>query len=337
MYSKYEIAKAQGVSLLDYVQSRGYELIYSHSDVRLKEHDSLVISNNKWNWFSRNIGGGTLDFLIEYEGKGFKEAMQILLGEKGIDEKKPQYKEYNQNKNQNADKNISELPEKNSSYRRMYAYLNKTRCIDVEIINDMVNSKNLYEEKEHNNCVFLGRNKAGEVKYCLKIGTNTFKKFKGEIPGSDKSFNIELYSLPENSSVCIYESIIDAMSHATLLKQRGTSYKNYNRISLGGVSDLKLEQYLKDNKNIKKIVTCLDNDARGIKAALKIKKKYSKLGYEIAKIVPKHGKDFNDELVDQSSRKSMKDIDEKVNGYKALNQENMLPERKNIQYDMQSR
>jgi len=66
------------------------------------------------------------------------------------------------------------LPEKNTNYRRLYAYLNKTRFIDVNITNDMVNNKNLYEEKEHNNCVFLGRDKDGEVKYCLKVGTNTF-------------------------------------------------------------------------------------------------------------------------------------------------------------------
>ncbi len=111
MYSKYQIAKAQSISLLDYIESRGYELIYSHNEVRLKEHDSLVISNNKWKWFSRNVGGGALDFLIEYEGKGFKEAMQILLGEKGIDEKKPQFKEHIQK--QQKIKEISELPEKN--------------------------------------------------------------------------------------------------------------------------------------------------------------------------------------------------------------------------------
>lgn len=48
MYTKYQIAKAQNISLLDYIESRGYDLIYSHNEVRLKEHDSLVISNNKW-------------------------------------------------------------------------------------------------------------------------------------------------------------------------------------------------------------------------------------------------------------------------------------------------
>lgn len=80
------------------------------------------------------MGDGTLDFLIEYEGKGFKEAMQILLGEKSIDEKKPQFKEHIQKKQEI--KEISDLPEKNVNYRRMYAYLNKTRCIDLDIIND---------------------------------------------------------------------------------------------------------------------------------------------------------------------------------------------------------
>ncbi|TWH78166.1 hypothetical protein [Sedimentibacter saalensis] len=113
MYTKYQIAKVQNISLLDYVEGRGYELIYSHSDVRLKEHDSLVISNNKWKWFSRNIGGGTLDFLIEYEVRGFKEAMQTLLGEKGIDENKPQYKEHIEE--QHESKKLSELPYKNNS------------------------------------------------------------------------------------------------------------------------------------------------------------------------------------------------------------------------------
>ena len=334
MYTKYQIAKAQNIALLDYIESRGYELIYSHNEVRLKEHDSLVISNNKWKWFSRNKGGGTLDFLIEYEGKGFKEAMQMLLGEKGIDEKKPLFKEHIQK--QPKIKEIEELPEKNNNYRRMYAYLNKTRCIDVDIINDMVNNKNLYQDKEHNNCVFVGRDKEGQVKYCLKVGTNTYKKFKGEIPGSNKKFNVELYSFSENKSVYIYESIIDAMSHATLIKQRGSDYKNQNRISLGGVSDLKLEQYLIDNPNIKKIVVGLDNDEAGIEAGLKIKDKYTKLGYEVTKIVPKHGKDFNDELVEFNNRRSIKDINEDVSKYK-VDTNNKLPERKNISYASQSR
>ena len=88
--------------------------------------------------------------------------------------------------------------------------------------------------------------------------------------------------------------------------------------------------------HVKKIVVGLDNDEAGIEAGLKIKDKYTKLGYEVTKIVPKHGKDFNDELVGINSRKSLKNINQVVSQYKA-DTNNKLPERKNISYASQSR
>lgn len=319
-YTQEQIDTAKNIDLLDYLNQRGYNLINSaRNEYRLKEHDSLVISNNKWKWFSQNIGGSTLDFLTEYEKMSFKEAMNILLDERGSNVKS-KCKAYNEVKNEDKEKSkeLSELPEKNTNYRRVYAYLKKTRCIDYEIITDMVEAHNLYEDKEKHNCVFLGKDKAGEVKYCFKIGTSTEKKYKGEITGSDKRYNIELYSSLESDKVCVYESIIDAMSHATLIKLRGGDYKKESRISLGGVADLKLEQYLKDNPNIKNIVVCLDNDEAGINAGLKIKDNYSKLGYNITKIVPKNGKDFNDELValENNKKKSLDDIKSGIKEYR---------------------
>ncbi len=304
-YTRAQIDQAQSMDLLSYVESRGYSLIHDGRQVRLREHDSCVISNNKWKWFSQNKGGGTLDFLIAYENKSFKEAMQILLGEKEID-KKP--KQYVQQSEKEELKELSHLPEKNDNYRRLYAYLGKTRGIDYEIITEMVKSGTVYEDKEHHNCVFLGKDDNGEVKYCLKIGTTTDKKFKGELPGSDKRYNVELRNDKINWVVSTYESIIDAMSHETLIKNKGKDYTKTNKISLGGVSDLKLEQYLKDNPQITKIITCLDNDEVGIAAAIKIKEKYEKQGYIVTKIVPKIGKDFNDELV-ASIRDKKKTLD----------------------------
>ena len=50
-----------------------------------REHDSLKISNGKWMWWSRNIGGASaLDYLIKVKGISFTEAMGILSSEKGI-------------------------------------------------------------------------------------------------------------------------------------------------------------------------------------------------------------------------------------------------------------
>ena len=46
-----------------------------------REHDSLKISNGKWYWFSRGIGGrSALDYLIKVKGIPFKEAVGMILG-----------------------------------------------------------------------------------------------------------------------------------------------------------------------------------------------------------------------------------------------------------------
>lgn len=332
MYTQYQINKAKNMDLLDYIRQRGYSIIQSStSEYRLKEHDSLVISNNKWMWFSQDIGGDILDFVTKYEGKGFKEAMEILLEEKGQEK----VKEYVSNTVSEKVKNISELPEKAENYRRLFAYLNKTRKIDVSIIQDMINDGKLYQEKKYNNCVFLGKNNDEEVKYCLEIGTNSYKKYKGEIEGSNKAYGVELCSFSESNKVYIYESIIDAMSHATIIKNQGGNYKEHSRISLGCVGYVKLEQFLKDNPNVKVIVSCLDNDKAGIMMTKKIKEKYSEKGYIVKRMLPIK-KDFNDDLVELNSRKSLKDLKSDICSYKS-NNENMLTERKNNLYKSKSR
>lgn len=322
MYTQYQINKAKNMDLLDYMRQRGYSLIQSAAnEYRLKEHDSLVISNNKWKWFSHDIGGDTLDFVTKYEDKSFKDAMETLLGEKG----KEKVKEYESGNKEREVKEITELPEKSDNYRRLFAYLAKTRRIDSSIIQDLINEGMLYQEKEHNNCIFLGRNKDGEIKYCLKIGTTTYKKYKGEIKGSDKAYNVELCSSPESTKVYVYESIIDAMSHASMIKIQGCNYKEHNRVSLGGVADVKLEQFLKDNPNVKIIVSCLDNDEAGNKATSQIKEKYTPKGYIVKRILPRN-KDFNDDLIAlhekvEDEKKTMSEVDKVIKEKK----ENYMP------------
>ena len=46
-----------------------------------REHDSLIISNGKWCWFSRGIGGkSALDYLIKVKGIPFLEAVERIIG-----------------------------------------------------------------------------------------------------------------------------------------------------------------------------------------------------------------------------------------------------------------
>ena len=71
------------MDLLTYLQSYEPDNLrkISHDTWCTKEHDSLKISNGKWHWFSRHIGGKTaLDYLIKVKGIPFVNAVEIITG-----------------------------------------------------------------------------------------------------------------------------------------------------------------------------------------------------------------------------------------------------------------
>ena len=66
-YDSEAIEQARRVDLLTYLQTcEPQELVHVSGNVYCtKTHDSLRISNGKWCWFSRGIGGySALDYLI---------------------------------------------------------------------------------------------------------------------------------------------------------------------------------------------------------------------------------------------------------------------------------
>ena len=77
------IEQARQMDLLSYL--RAYEpnnLVRVGGSVYCtREHDSLKISNGKWFWWSRGIGGvSALDYLIKVKDYGFVEAVEALTG-----------------------------------------------------------------------------------------------------------------------------------------------------------------------------------------------------------------------------------------------------------------
>ena len=52
-------------------------------EYRWKEHDSLTVRGNKWFRHSQSKGGYPIDFFMEFYGKSFPEAVQLLTGESG--------------------------------------------------------------------------------------------------------------------------------------------------------------------------------------------------------------------------------------------------------------
>ena len=77
------ILQAKQMDLLTYLQNyEPGELIKLSGDAYCtKQHDSLKISNGKWYWFSRGIGGSSaLDYLIKVQGYSFANAVKTIAG-----------------------------------------------------------------------------------------------------------------------------------------------------------------------------------------------------------------------------------------------------------------
>lgn len=293
--SKEQLTAAREVDLLTYLRCfEPQELVHiSGSTYATRTHDSLKISNGKWFWWSRGIGGrNALDYLTAVEGLWLPEAVQRILGESPCIPPPPKPAVL-------YPKTEFTLPPKHADNRRVFAYL-RSRGIDAEIISHCIKHGLLYESAQHHNCVFVGF--AGDrPAYAMQRGTLQDKRFVGEVVGSDKRYSFAMPMTPGDSpTLCVFESAIDALSYLALLKQRGRDWRKANTLSLGGIGKEDrqlppaLSRYLKAAPHITRIVLCLDNDEPGRKAAAVLKELLR--GYEVIDRPPVRGKDYNDLL-----------------------------------------
>ena len=126
------------------------------------EMDSLRIKDRrKWFRYSQNTGGDAIIFLQQFCGKSFSEAVEYLLAFHGRARDSPT-KAAPFVKRDEVQKPFA-LPPRNADDRRVFAYLRK-RGIAPQVIRQFLNSGLVYEDAEHHNCVFVGKNSAGQVK-----------------------------------------------------------------------------------------------------------------------------------------------------------------------------
>jgi hypothetical protein len=241
-----QIQQARAVDLLDFVRS--YERDNIHlvgREYRLRDHDSLTVSNGKFHWHSRNVGGtNAIDYLTRVRGLGFVEAVQTIVGDRiptypAMPEQKPP---------------IFSLPARNSDNNRVINYL-RGRGIAMPIIEDCIRRGLLYEDTRRN-CVFVGFDGSGVPRYAALRGT--YGDFKGEAPGSDKRYSFLLPQVKPCNTAAVFESATDALAHATLHPDWGGC-----RLSLGGVSLAALFQFLTNHGEVRYLDVCTDNDEAG--------------------------------------------------------------------------
>lgn len=303
-----QIAAARNQNTLELIQrATGYSFKRVGSEYWCTEHNSLQVYPDQkgWIWHSRGISGANaVDFLVKSEGLGFQDAVAYIVGDA---KSKTISSEYKTAPAVIDEPKVFEKPKRyEGQFKRAYAYLLKTRQIEKSILDYCMKNDLIYQD-DHYNCVFAGYDGNGEMKYAMKRGTSTEHSFKGEAEGSDKRFSFRIEG-KEGSTVYVFESPIDVLSHATLTYMKAQQYNRpdyqkswlrQTRISLSGVpADAALEQYLTDHKNVREICFCLDNDEAGIKSATNLSKKYAEKGYEtsVYRVPDGVGKDYNDYL-----------------------------------------
>ena len=290
-----EIMAARQIDLLTYLQQyEPHELVkLDGGNYCTREHDSLKISNGKWYWFSRGIGGRTaLDYLVKVKGMPFPDAVRQLTG--------GTFKDYVPPKEPPVPKERKLLlPEVTENCEEVRMYL-QGRGIHPTIIDYCIANKLLFQTANYNNALFVGYDSEGKPRYgALR---STFSAYKSEATGSDKRYSFSIATNPTADTVHVFESAIDLLSYATLQLYEGGDWKNASLLSLAGVFAPKrqgvvpvaLSRFLSENPNIKTLRLHLDNDEVGRAAAAGIIEGLT--DYTVVNEPPACGKDVNEQL-----------------------------------------
>jgi len=322
-----ELDIARQTDLPDLLISLGYQVRSKGSYHTLAEMPHIMIKRGTSYYDNyEHAWGDAITFLGKYHSMEFKEAVRYLLDLNGHSRDYPI-----QAKPRAApmprEKPPAEfiLPEAHTDHRRVFAYLIK-RGIARNVIADFIRQGLLYESADYHNAVFVGLNAENKPVNAYKRGTydrvaasctrslppkgeslprsaaspsphestplaTTFagvpSGFKGDVPGGDKNNAFRLPADPAIDTVFCFESPIDLMAHISIYGEPKT-----NAIALCCLHDGTLEQYLKENPQIKGVIFCLDYDQWGREATERLSTKYSERGYTISALYPPKGKDW---------------------------------------------
>ena len=305
MISKEQLQEAKRIDLLTYVQN--YEpdnlVPVSAGVYSTKEHDSLKVSNGLWYQWSTGIGGkSALDYLIKVRGLSLTEAVQTILG---YTADHPPIFAINEVEYSTKTFNLSDCT---PPHQKVIDYLLNERGIDETIVHYCVKQSLILESTIHHNVVFVGYDETNIPRFGSFRACNS-TRIMGELSGSNKAYAFRLIGNSEGTKIHLFESAIDLLSYATLLKRKGLNWKQYNLISLSGIHQpnkqtkesklpISLERYLDNNPQTETVYLHLDNDKAG-RLASKMMQTLLPKSIKVIDNPPPAGKDVNDFLLSQ--------------------------------------
>ena len=245
-YTQAQIDKANAVDLEKFLRAQGETLVRSGKEYRWKAHDSLTVCGNKWFRHSQSKGGLPVDFVMEFYGKSFPEAVQMLTGEPG--EVQPEADP--------APSPAFRLPLRNVTNANILNYLTQERKLSPSLVNFFIVAGDIYEDAAHHNVVFVGRDADGHPRYASSRGIR--EKFRQDAAGAEKAFGFAHRGT--DKQLLVFEAPIDLLSFIELFPK---NWQQHNYLSLGGVSGKALRQFLSERPDVERVFLCLDADKAG--------------------------------------------------------------------------
>lgn len=295
-------AKLNTSELISYLNATGAQIQrVGQNEYTLKDMDSLRINTEKNCWIRNSTGqkGNPVEFLVQFEGMSFRDAVKTLT---------PTWTE-NENINvrvakalnrpqaippiQNAEQKESDVYTLSDNAPRAIAYLTKTRGIAPETVFKLLKQGRLAQDTK-GNAVFRVLDENKNWKGAEIVGTNTSTRFKKCTAETGYGWSMHI---GEPKRLCIFESAIDAISFYELHKSH---IKDTALVSLAGVTkDMTFiesvkryaQEYGIDNKNV---CLCVDRDEAGDKFLMKYKPIMGCKSYRS----PEPYKDWNEMLQD---------------------------------------
>ena len=245
-YTQAQIDRANAANLEDFLRAQGETLVRSGKEYRWKAHDSLTVYGNKWFRHSQSKGGFPVDFVMEFYGKSFPEAVQMLTGEPG--EVQPEADP--------APSPAFRLPLRNVTNANILNYLTQERKLSPSLVNFFIAAGDIYEDSSHHNVVFVGRDADGHPRYASSRGIR--EKFRQDAAGAEKAFGFAHRGT--DKQLLVFEAPIDLLSFIELFPK---NWQQHNYLSLGGVSGKALRQFLSERPDVERVFLCLDADKAG--------------------------------------------------------------------------
>lgn len=246
------IQRARQANLPKYLLSAGVPLIRNGSRYNHAEHDSLVFTDNAYFWNSIQDRGNAIDYLTKHMGMNFKEAVTALTQIKTAEPRPVRAFEW-------GDISVYRTPDS------VVRYLDKTRHINLCIIEWLLKQKLLFQEERTNNAIFPMYDE-NNIIVGAELKGITNKPFHGVAQDSKYGYGFNVRFSEDNNFdyALFFESPIDLLSYVDYkIYHKKEKFNRCILISMAGLKINILKHSLKTFAPNAKPILCVDNDTAG--------------------------------------------------------------------------